>query len=338
MSTSIAPSRPKAFFFLGQYGQIDALFAPPDLARLQQLVDLYAPPQTAETFREQPQIWAQAEVILATWGCPALTPEMVQAAPRLKVIFHAGGSSKHLATPEVLARNIAISTTYAANAVPVAEFALAHILFGLKSGWQHVTATRRERTYTRLPRAGAFGATVGIISLGIIGQTLVSLLRQTAVHVIAYDPYVNSAQAAELGVEMVTLDDLFCRADVVSLHTPWLKETEGMISGAHLASMKPYSTFINTARGAVVREQEMVEVLQKRPDLVAVLDVTHPEPPAHDSPLYTLPNVVMTPHIAGALGHEALRMGQYAVAEIERYVSGRPLQYALQADRVGILA
>jgi phosphoglycerate dehydrogenase-like enzyme len=88
----------------------------------------------------------------------------------------------------------------------------------------------------------------------------------------------------------------------------------------------------------VVREAEMIAVLQERPDLVAVLDVTHPEPPAPDSPLYTLPNVILTPHIAGALGTESLRMGQYAVAEIERYVAGQTLKYALQPERVAILA
>jgi phosphoglycerate dehydrogenase-like enzyme len=222
--------------------------------------------------------------------------------------------------------------------VPVAEFSFAHVLFGLKSGWQHVMAARAKHGYDRLPRAGAFGSTVGIISLGIIGQTLVSLLKQTAVHIVAFDPYVTAEQAAQWGVEMVGLDEVFHRSDVVSLHTPWLPQTEGMITGAHLASMKPYSTFINTARGAVVREAEMIAVLQQRPDLVAVLDVTHPEPPAPDSPLFTLPNVILTPHIAGALGHESLRMGQYAVAEIERYVSGQPLQYGLRREQVAILA
>ncbi len=337
-SSTTTPARPKGFFFLGNYGPITDIFTAQDLARLEQLVDLYAPPQTAQTFGAQSELWAQAEVIIATWGCPALTPDMLAAAPLLKVIFHAGGSSKHLATPQVWERGIQVSSTYAANAVPVAEFALAHVLFGLKSGWQHVAAARQKHAYDRLPRAGAFGATVGIISLGIIGQTLVSLLKQTAVRIIAFDPYVTPAQAAELGVDVVGLDELFRRSDVVSLHTPWLPHTEGMISGAHIASMKPYCTFINTSRGAVVREPEMIALLQLRPDLVAVLDVTHPEPPPPDSPLFTLPNVVLTPHIAGALGTESLRMGQFAVAEVERYVHGQPLRYALRREQVAIMA
>src|SRR5205823_690272 len=113
----------------------------------------------------------------------------------------------------------------------------------------------------------------------------------------------------------------------VSLHTPHLPETEGMITGRHLDSMKRGATFINTARGQVVREGEMIEVLSRRPDLQAVLDVTAPEPPAADSPLYTLENVVLTPHIAGSLGEECRRMGRYMVDELRRYLAGEPLKW-----------
>jgi phosphoglycerate dehydrogenase-like enzyme len=133
-------------------------------------------------------------------------------------------------------------------------------------------------------------------------------------------------------VELLPLDELFRRADVVSLHTPLLKETEGMITGAHLASMKPGATFINTARGAIVREKEMIEALKKRPDLQAVLDVTHPEPPEPGSPLYTLPNVILTPHIAGSMDGECRRMGRYMVEELRRFVDGKPLRWQITRE------
>ena len=125
---------------------------------------------------------------------------------------------------------------------------------------------------------------------------------------------------------------------MASLHTPWLPETERLITGAHLASLKPYATFINTARGAIVREDEMIAVLQQRPDLVAVLDVTYPEPPAADSPLYTLPNVIITPHIAGSMQAECRRQGQYMIAELERYLAGQPLKYGLTRAKAAIMA
>jgi phosphoglycerate dehydrogenase-like enzyme len=186
--------------------------------------------------------------------------------------------------------------------------------------------------------AGALGSTVGIISLGMIGQRVCNLLKNFEVKVLAYDPFAKPAQAKEFGVELVGLDEIFKRCDVVSLHTPWLKETEGMITGAHLASMKHNASFINTARGAVVREQEMIEVLQSRPDIQAVIDVTWPEPPVDESPLFTLPNVVITPHVSGPVGPEVRRQGKYMVNELKRYVKGQKLQFAVDKKRAATLA
>ncbi|MCL4506898.1 MAG: hydroxyacid dehydrogenase [Chloroflexi bacterium] len=327
----------KGLYVLGEE-PLRLIYGEPERARLAELVDIYAPPQTAESVHANPSVLAEADVILSGWGCPVFDAELLAAAPRLKAVFYGSGSIKELVTDAFWARGIVISSAWAANAVPVVEYALAHILFGLKCGWQHVASLKREKRTVRYPVAGAFGSTVGIVSLGMIGRMVVERLKTFDVRIIAYDPYVTPAQGAQSGVEMVTLDELFRRADVVSVHTPWLKETEGLISGAHLASMKPYSTFINSSRGAVVREDEMIAVLQQRADLVAVLDVTHPEPPAPDSPLYTLTNVVLTPHIAGSMDSECRRMGQYMIAELERYIAGQPLQYSLTRERAAIMA
>jgi phosphoglycerate dehydrogenase-like enzyme len=185
---------------------------------------------------------------------------------------------------------------------------------------------------------GAYGSTVGIISLGMAGSRVAELLRSFEVKVLAYDPFVAQEKARSLNVEMCPLEEVFLRSDVVTLHTPWLKETEGMITGRHFASMRSGATFINTARGAVVREQEMIQVLKERPDLFAVLDVTWPEPPESDSALYSLPNVILTPHIAGAMGPECRRLGRYMVEELQRYVAGRPLRWAITREQARLLA
>lgn len=102
--------------------------------------------------------------------------------------------------------------------------------------------------------------------------------------------------------------------------------------------MKKDATFINTARGRVVREDEMIEVLKQRPDLTAALDVTDPEPPARTSPLLSLPNVVLTPHIAGSMGNEIQRMGQSMLAEFKRYLAGEPLKWQITAEEAKRLA
>jgi phosphoglycerate dehydrogenase-like enzyme len=226
---------------------------------------------------------------------------------------------------------------YAANAIPTAEFALSQILYALKRGWYCALAIKREGRYPpRGPVPGAYGSEVGLISLGMIGSYVARLLQAFDVKVLAYTS--SEAKAASLGAQRCSLGEILQRCDVVSLHTPWLKGTEGMISGEHLKLMKPNATFINTARGAVVREGEMIEVLQQRPDLFAVLDVTYPEPPEPGSPLYTLPNVVLTPHIAGSLDNECRRMGRYALDELKRYLNGEPQQWAISREEAAALA
>jgi phosphoglycerate dehydrogenase-like enzyme len=316
----------------------DLIYGEPERRRIAELVDIYAAQQTAQTVQADPTILAEAELIFSGWGCPKFTAELLDAAPNLKAVFYGAGTVRYFVSDAFWARGIQLSSGWAANAVPVAEYTLAQILFGLKSGWQHVLVYRETRKLTRVPVAGAFGSTVGLISLGMIGRLMVERLKPFDVRVIAYDPFVTPAEGASLGVEMVGLDELFRRADVASLHTPWLPETERLITGAHLASLKPYATFINTARGAIVREDEMIAVLQQRPDLVAVLDVTYPEPPAADSPLYTLPNVIITPHIAGSMQAECRRQGQYMIAELERYLAGQPLKYGLTRAKAAIMA
>jgi phosphoglycerate dehydrogenase-like enzyme len=172
----------------------------------------------------------------------------------------------------------------------------------------------------------------------MIARLVRERLRPFDLKVLAYDPFAKPEEAARLGVTLVPLEVLFRESDVVSLHTPWLKETEGLITGELLASMKPGATFVNTARGAVVREPEMIEVLQRRPDLFAVLDVTYPEPPVADSPLYSLPNVFLTPHIAGSMDHECRRMGRYMIEELDRFLAGQPLAWQVTREKAALLA
>ena len=132
-----------------------------------------------------------------------------------------------------------------------------------------------------------------------------------------------------MGVRLVSLEEIFLKSDVVSLHTPWLPETENMINARLLRLLPPGATLINTSRGAVVNEKDLCEVLRERADVTAVLDVTHPEPPAQDSPLYELDNVVLTPHISGSMESEVARMGHWMADELKRCLRGEPLQYQI---------
>ena len=179
---------------------------------------------------------------------------------------------------------------------------------------------------------------IASLGCGNIGAIVADRALGLKMKVIAYDPFVSQETGRELGVEMVSLEEVFRRADVVSLHTPWLESTVGMITGAHFAMMKSGASFINTSRGAVVREEEMIEALKLRPDLFAVIDVTWPEPPAVDSPLFTLRNVFLTQHIAGSMDMECRRMGRYMLDELRHYLAGEPLQYEITRERAALLA
>lgn len=332
------PSRYKGIFLLNHdaYAQI---YGPAQRTAIAQIVDLYAPPQTAQAVAADPTILHEAEIIFSGWGMPRMDEAFLAHTPNLKAVFYGAGSIKACTTAAFWARNIPITSSYAANAVPVAEFTLAQILLCLKKTWQYAFVIKRDQAYgVKFTLPGAYGSTVGIISLGMIGRLVCRHLQHFDVKVIAYDPFVNAADAAALGVELCPLEEIFQQADVISLHTPWLPETVGLITGAHLASMKAGATLINTARGAVIREAEMIAVLQQRPDLFAVLDVTYPEPPVAGSPLYTLPNVVLTPHIAGSLDAECQRMGQLVVDELQRFLAGEPLQWAISREQAAVMA
>jgi phosphoglycerate dehydrogenase-like enzyme len=328
----------KALYVL-ESGAYERIYQHPERAEIAKLVDLYAAPQTKEMVRDNPAVLAEAEIILSGWGAPLLDAAFLAAAPRLRAFFYGAGSVKHVVTDALWERGVVVTSAWAANAIPVGEFTLSQILYALKRGWYFATEIKRRGAWVaKEPVAGAFGSTVGLISLGMVGRRVRELLRPFDVDVLAYDPFVSPAQAVALDVELTSLVEIFRRSDVVSLHTPWLKETEGLITGEHLAAMKPNATFINTSRGAIVREAELIEVLRRRPDVWAILDVTYPEPPVAGSPLYTLPNVILTPHIAGALDAECRRLGQYTLDELRRYLAGESLRWQITKEKERRLA
>ena len=277
---------------------------------------------------------SEAEVILASWGCPVMDARFLESAPRLRLVLYAAGSVRAFVTDEMWERDIRVSGAYALNAISVAEYTLAVILFSLKHGWRLMGEPGGSRSNV----SGAFGATVGLVSLGAAGRAVRKMLKAHRVNVVAYDPFVSNDEMRSLGVRSVDLAELFRIADVVSLHTPLLPETRGMVTSAHIESMGHGATLINTARGAIVREAEMVAVLERRRDLQAVLDVTDPEPPSPGSPLLHLPNVVLTPHIAGAIGLERRRLGRGMVDELRRYIRREPLRWEVTRDQARRMA
>ncbi|MFI0979991.1 hydroxyacid dehydrogenase [Streptomyces sp. NPDC021093] len=279
---------------------------------------------------------AEAEVLLTCWGATPLTPDVLARAPKLRAVVHAAGSVKHHITPACWERGLTVSSAAGANALPVAEYTLAAILFAGK----HVA--RAARTYRRLDgsghdwrtdlhTSGNYRRTVGIVGASRIGRRVIELLAPFDVHTLLYDPYVTPAEAARLGVEPTDLLTLCTRSTIVSVHAPQLPETRHMIGAAQLAAMPDGATLINTSRGSLVDESALLPHLESG-RLDAVLDVTDPEVPPPGSPFYTLPNVLLTPHLAGSFGNELHRMADHALAELERYAARVPFAEAVRPD------
>lgn len=325
------PARPPALYLV-EPRVLDLVYGPEERARLETSLHFALPPQGVKSHAAlTAEQRATIEVIVTSWGMPRLTPEFLALYPRLRAVFCGAGSARGFVTEASWRRGVRIITAAAANALPVAEYAFAHTILGLKRAWFQATAMRAERRFVRpgpVP-TGTYGSTVGLLALGHIGRLMARRLRTLDVKVLAYDPYVSPEQARALGVTLTSLDEVFSLSDVVSCHLPLIPETEGMLRGEHFRRMQPGAVFINTARGRVIVEAEMLEVLRERPDLLAVIDVTDPEPPHSDSALFDLPNVFLTPHIAGSLGPECRRLGASIAADVEKYVLGQPIDNEL---------
>ncbi len=307
----------------------DLAFGPAEQRAIARHVELIAPTMSRHELADRPELLAEVEVLFGSWSLPRLDDAFYDCAPLLKAIFHAGGLVD--VADRARQRGIVISTAHVANSLAVADYTLATILFSLKHGWRLAREMRAQRRLIDRNQGvpGCCGSTVGLLSLGMCGKLLLERLKPFELRVLAHDPFLSSEQARTLGVTPVSLPELFHRSDVVSIHTPLTSATRGMIGGELLSSMPTGATFINTARGGLVREDELTEVARSRPDLQFVLDVTEPEPPLADSPLWTLANVELTPHIAGAAGGELRRLAHYMIEELERFAAGEPLRWAV---------
>jgi phosphoglycerate dehydrogenase-like enzyme len=336
------PVRPKLVFAYRK-ALTENVFSAGHLSTLGQVCDILDP-EPLESFDSERarRLLAEAEILVTAWGCPKLDPAFVSLAPRLRLIAHAAGTVKNFIAAEVFAAGVAVCNAASANALPVAEFTLAAILFSNKRVLHYRDSYRDKRAAVRWedlssPQVGNWRKTIGIVGCSRIGRRVIELLRPFDFTVIAYDPYLSAVDAASLGVAPVGLDDLLARSDVVSIHAPALEATRHMIDAGRLALMREGATLINTSRGSLIDQAALIAELETG-RINAVLDVTTPDPLPADSPLYDLPNVLLTPHVAGALGGERERLGALVVAEVERFAAGQPLAHAIAVNTLHLQA
>lgn len=250
--------------------------------------------------------------------------EAIAAAPELKVIARAGVGLDNVDIKAATSAGVMVVNAPTSNIISAAELTVGHIL----SLARHIPAAHASLAAGAWKRSSYTGVelyekTVGIIGLGRIGALITQRLQAFGVSVIAYDPYVTSARAQQLGVELVSLEDLLRRADFTTIHMPKTPETVGMISDDQFALMKPTAFVVNVARGGLIDEDALHRALTSNTIAGAGLDVFVSEPPK-DSPLVSLPNVVVTPHL-GASTDEAQEKAGVAVAKSVRLALGGEL-------------
>lgn len=326
-----------ALYVLDERAQ-SLVYGPAQRAAIAEMVDVTAEPVTAHELARRPELLCDVEVLLSGWGAPRMDADFLDRAPRLEVVLYGAGAVRGFATDALFARGVRLSSANAANAVPVAELTFAFVLLSLKGVWALLDASVGPGDPRRHDVLGAYRETVGLLGLGAIGRLVAGRLRTIDVEVLAFDPYCGPADADAIGVTLVTLEELFARCGVVSVHAPLYDQTRGIVTGALVRSMRTGATLVNTARGGLVRHDEIADVLASRPDLQAVLDVTDPEPLPPEHALLDLANVVVTPHVAGSLGPECRRLGDTVVAELRRYCAGEPLEHEVDPAMLAIAA
>ena len=293
---------------------VQNVFGDRNIARLQELCCMKDGIFTAED-AENGKL-EDVDVIFSTWGMPCFSDEQMAKMPNLKAVFYAAGATDYFCQP-LFKHNVKLFSAWRANAIPVAEFTLAQIILGLKN-YFNISANLKTREKFLAGQSevtcGMYGARVALLGAGEISSHLQKLLKNFDVEVIVVPSHPER--------RTISLEEAFATSQVISNHFPDRDDNVGVFNEKMFASMKPGAVFINTGRGRQVNEADLISVFEKRPDLTALLDVTFPEPPEAGSKLYSMPNIHLSPHIAGSLKDELYRMSDYMVEEFERFSKG----------------
>jgi D-3-phosphoglycerate dehydrogenase len=248
--------------------------------------------------------------------------EVLAAAPRLKIVARAGVGLDNVDVDAATERGVLVVNAPTSNIHSAAEHALALLLAAARQ-IPAADASLRAHTWKRSSFSGTevFGKAVGVVGLGRIGQLVAQRLTAFGAHIVAYDPYVSPARAAQLGIELLSLDGLLARSDFISVHLPKTPETAGLIGKEALSKTKPGVIIVNAARGGLVDEAALAEAVTSGHVRAAAVDVFATEP-CTDSPLFDLPQVVVTPHLGASTAEAQDRAGTDVAKSVKLALAG----------------
>lgn len=254
-----------------------------------------------------------------------VTADVIAAAPKLKVIARAGVGLDNIDIKAADAAGVVVVAGLGANAVSVGELTLGLALALLRNVPGHDVATR-DGGWVRTPGRELSGLTWGLLGCGATGVATAKLIQGFNCSVLGYDPYAKNVP----GVELTTFEDVLKRSDVVSIHMPSTAETNGSINSATLALMKPDAIIVNVGRGEVINEADLIAALKAKTIAGAALDVRTQEPPVKGE-MEQIPNLILTPHVAGITKESQLRINQILTANIDLVLNSKPATHAVGA-------
>jgi phosphoglycerate dehydrogenase-like enzyme len=329
----------------------DEYVAPEDLRRLEALASFgWHELDLTSSWDEPPSIdlarlqrflgWASGiDALVICHGAPRITDEIMAACPRVRFVGELEGDrfAQRIDVEAASARGVRAVDTTQGSSYPVSEWALGMMLIGLRNAGaqfrrliahEPAPSTDERRSDSAYLRGELTGKTVGLIGCGHIGRRLLEFLRPFRVRVLVHDPYIPREVADIYGFTLTSLDSVLSAADVVVCLAPLTPRTRGMLGAREIGLLRPGTVFVNVSRGAIVDSAALIERL-RRGDIIASLDVFDPEPVPTDSPVRDLPNVFLTPHIAGVTAASRTRFFTLMVDELERFFGGHETLYDL---------
>jgi D-3-phosphoglycerate dehydrogenase len=257
--------------------------------------------------------------------------QAIAAGAQLRVVGRAGVGVDNIDVAAATAAGILVVNAPTANTIAAAELTVG-LIYALSRHIPQAEASLRRGEWRRADFVGTElrGKTLGIVGLGKIGMAVAQRARAMEMTLVGSDPYVSAEVAAEHGIELIEMDDVLRRADVVTVHVPLLAETRGMIGPEQLGLMRPTAFVINVARGGVIDEAALAEALRDGRIGGAAIDVYAHEPP-HDSPLLDAPNTVLTPHLGASTREAQTKAGVEVAEQVLDALAGREARYAVNS-------
>lgn len=288
--------------------------------------------------------FSDVDVIFGCWGVESFSAQEVKEhLPNLKGFFYVGSSVHYFAKP-FLEAGVRISGAWQANAVAVAEYIVSQMILGIKGVFLSRITHHDEwdpKKKLVIPVKGFYGIKIGILGSGAIGRKVIEFLsnyQDNQLEIYLYSPSLTEEKANQLGVKKATIEEIFKECDIISNHIANNPQTFGFYTSEQFELMGEQVVFINSGRGEQVVENDLAEAMRKRPRSCALLDVTYPEPPNDDCPLFSVDNIFINPHIAGSQNNELERMVNYVLRDAINLKQGKAFLYEITLASLSHLA